>query len=76
MLFELLNVTGDALLYFLGTCAGITEVSSRKATGLVVAPLIGSVEISLPILMECNQIPIHIEETPPAAAFHHSHLRS
>ncbi|XP_069809647.1 uncharacterized protein [Dendropsophus ebraccatus] len=76
-LFDLFNLKGDAYPYTLGTCSGITEVSGRRASGLVVASLNGNLEVPLPTLVECNQIPSNREEIPtPEAALHHPHLRT
>ncbi|KAM4032594.1 uncharacterized protein ACNLHF_019812 [Anomaloglossus baeobatrachus] len=76
-LFDLFGLKGNAYPYTLGTCSGISEACGRRASGLVVTSLENTVEIPLPTLVECNQIPANREEIPtPEAALHHPHLRT
>lgn len=75
-LFNLFEIKGEAHPYTLGTCSGTTEVSGRRAHGLMVSSLKVNLQLPLPTLVECNQIPANREEIPtPAAAFHHPHLK-
>uniref|UniRef100_A0A8C5WIB5 Large ribosomal subunit protein uL6 N-terminal domain-containing protein n=1 Tax=Leptobrachium leishanense TaxID=445787 RepID=A0A8C5WIB5_9ANUR len=74
-LFDLFNIKGDSYPYTLGTCSGITEVSGRRASGIIVASLGGNLE--LPPLVECNHIASNKQEIPtPEAALHHPHLKA
>lgn len=53
------------------------ESSGRRATGYQIEALNGGVSLTLPRLIECNDIPDNREEIPtPEAALHHSHLKS
>ncbi|XP_073405860.1 uncharacterized protein [Dendrobates tinctorius] len=75
-LFDMFNLKGNAYPYTLSTCSGVTEVSGRRASGLIATFLKNTVEIPLPTLVECNQIPSNREEIPtPEAALHHPHLK-
>ncbi|XP_062393459.1 uncharacterized protein LOC134080863 [Sardina pilchardus] len=63
--------------YTLRTCAGVTEMSGRRATGFIAQSLDGTCSVSLPTLIECNHMPDDRSEIPtPEAAKHHSHLES
>ncbi|KAK7905231.1 hypothetical protein WMY93_017838 [Mugilogobius chulae] len=75
--FELFNDCGPSSPYSLRTCAGVKETMGRRATGYTVEALDGTVQIPLPSLIECKNIPNDRDEIPtPSAALHHSHLKS
>lgn len=75
--FEMFNDHGSSSPYSLRTCAGLKETMGRRATGYVVESLDGETHISLPSLIECNDIPDDRDEIPtPSAALHHSHLKT
>ncbi|KAK7889533.1 hypothetical protein WMY93_025093 [Mugilogobius chulae] len=75
--FELFNDCGPSSPYSLRTCAGVKETMGRRATGYIVEALDGTVQIPLPSLIECKNIPNDRDEIPtPSAALHHSHLKS
>lgn len=74
--FDLFNIYGDTFPYTLKTCAGIKESFGRKATGYQIEAINGGVSLTLPTLIECNDIPDNREEIPtPESAFHHPHLK-
>ena len=75
--FEHFHINGSASPYSLKTCAGITDKAGRRADGYQIEPVHGGVSLSLPALIECNEIPDNRLEIPtPEAARHHSHLKS
>lgn len=75
--FDLFGLKGTDALYTLRTCAGLTEMSGRRATSFIAQPLDGSLSINLPTLIECNYIPEDRSEIPtPEVAKHHTHLNS
>ncbi|KAL3983862.1 FRAS1-related extracelluar matrix protein 1/2 [Sarotherodon galilaeus] len=74
--FEAFKISGRSYSYTLKTCAGRTETSGRRASGYTVEPLDEKLSISLPTLLECNQIPnVRAEIPTPDAAYHHAHLK-
>ncbi|XP_054867909.1 uncharacterized protein LOC129347292 [Amphiprion ocellaris] len=73
--FELFNVKSPLFPYKLKTCAGPLETSGHKAEGFQIESLDGKRVLSLPPLIECNEIPNDRSEIPtPDAARCHSHL--
>ena len=75
--FDAFNIQGPSIPYILTTCAGVVNVSGRRAHGCVVEPLTGEISINLPTLIECNNVPNSRAEIPtPEAAYHHSHMRA
>ncbi|XP_040289970.1 uncharacterized protein LOC121002590 [Bufo bufo] len=76
-LFDLFCTKREVHPYTLGTCSGTTEVFGRRAHGFIVSSLENNLQLPLPTLVECNQIPANKEEIPtPEVAFYHPHLRS
>ncbi|KAL4008325.1 hypothetical protein ACER0C_002177 [Sarotherodon galilaeus] len=74
--FEAFKISGHSYSYTLKTCAGRTETSGRRASGYTVEPVNKKLSISLPTLLECNQIPnVRAEIPTPDAAYHHAHLK-
>lgn len=75
--FELLGIDSEPSSYSLRTCAGVTNMSARKAEGFMISPVAGGASFALPPLIECNQILASRCEIPtPNVALSHSHLRS
>ena len=75
--FNLFGIKGTGAFYTLRTCAGLTEMSGRRAASFVAQPLDGSRSINLPTLIECSYIPEDRSEIPtPEVAKHHTHLNS
>ncbi|XP_042150458.1 uncharacterized protein LOC121838334 [Ixodes scapularis] len=75
--FNLFDVQGESSPYTLKTCAGTAETTGRRASGFLVANIDGSVKLSLPTLIECNQMINNRNEIPtPDAARHHPHLKA
>lgn len=62
--FELFNVKGGRSPYSLRTCAGIAEKSGTSAHGFQIQSLDEEVTLTLPTLIECNQIPNDRSEIP------------
>ncbi|XP_074469284.1 uncharacterized protein LOC141754250 [Sebastes fasciatus] len=74
--FDMFSIKGAAVPYTLKTCAGMMETAGRKAHGFTVESTDGKINMPLPILTECNEIPNNRSEIPtPEAAYHHHHLR-
>lgn len=57
------------------TCAGIRESSGRRANGYQVEALNGGISLTLPTLLECNDISDNREEIPTPEAAFHAHLK-
>ena len=75
-MFDTFYEYGNETEYTLSSCAGVVTNSERRASGYQVQSLDGSISLSLPTLIECNQIPENREEIPtPNAARYHSHLK-
>lgn len=76
-LLDLFRVDGVPTGYTLRTCSGITEVTARLANGFSVQSLSGDVDLKLPPLLECSDIPNSRSEIPtPEAARCYPHLQS
>lgn len=74
---QFFNLFGETLSYTLKTCAGVRESSGRIANGYQIEAINGGVSLTLPNLIEYNDIPKNCEEIPtPKAAFPHPHLKS
>ena len=59
----------------LSSCSGHVTTTRRQASGSLIESLDGSTKLSLPTLIECNQIPNIREEIPtPEVAKYHDHL--
>lgn len=75
--FDLFDVKSNSSRYSLKTCAGIVEMSGRKAEGFEVESVNGGVTLALPPLIECDQVPTNRSEIPtPKVALCHPHLKS
>ncbi|XP_076862530.1 uncharacterized protein LOC143514793 [Brachyhypopomus gauderio] len=75
--FDVFSDSSLSSPYTLRTCSGVKQVSGRRATGYEVESLDGTVRLSLPSLIECNDIPNNRDEIPtPDVALHHPHLKS
>lgn len=74
--FEMFSIQGTTSPYTLKTCAGTKEAAGRRAYGYTVESVDGKVNIPLPTLVECNDVPNNQEEIPnPEVALHQKHLR-
>ncbi|XP_041432389.1 uncharacterized protein LOC121398035 [Xenopus laevis] len=74
--FDTFNIIGPGSPYSLRTCAGTVETAGRKATGYKVESIDGQTCLSLPTILECNQIPDNRSEIPtPEVAAYHPHLK-
>ncbi|XP_057684651.1 uncharacterized protein LOC130910980 [Corythoichthys intestinalis] len=74
--FDLFQIQATSHPYVLRTCAGLTGVTGRRACGFMVESVNEKLNIPLPTLLECNEIPNNRSEIPtPEAARHHSHLQ-
>ncbi|KAJ8349307.1 hypothetical protein SKAU_G00244370 [Synaphobranchus kaupii] len=75
-LFDIFSIKSSPAPYSLRTCAGLLEMTGRKAEGFCVEAVSGGVSIDLPSLIDCSQIPNNRLEIPtPEAALHHAHLK-
>ncbi|ETE63496.1 Octapeptide-repeat protein T2, partial [Ophiophagus hannah] len=73
-IFDAFGIKGPSTPYSLKTCAGIVEMAGRRASGYQVELVDGKTCVTLPILIECNQIPDHKSEIPTPDAAIHPHL--
>ncbi|KAK7892056.1 hypothetical protein WMY93_024019 [Mugilogobius chulae] len=74
--FELFDIKSPLFPYKLKTCAGPLETAGRKAEGFLIESLDGQIVLSLPPLIECNEILNDRSEIPtPDAARCQPHLR-
>ena len=73
--FDLFGVEGTDAPYTLQTCAGLTEISGRRATSFIAQPLDGSLSINIPTLIECNYIPKDRSEIPPLLSTFHNWIQ-
>lgn len=74
-LFDLFNIKCQTHSYYLKTCSGMVKTSGRRAEDFVVQSLSGETTISLPLLIECDDILDDRSEIPtPSAARCHPHL--
>jgi hypothetical protein len=75
-LFDALQLKGNASPYTLRTCSGLVQTQGRRAKDLTIESLDGKVHLSLPTLIECDDIPNNRSEIPiPSVARHYAHLR-
>ena len=75
--FELFGDHGPSSAYSLRTCAGVMERVGRRACGYQIESLDKRINLPLPTLIECMDVPDNRNEIPtPAAARHHPHLAS
>ena len=75
---DLLDTFGDfspPLPYTLESCSGKTAVTGRRAKGYTVQSLDGTATMTLPEMIECNDIPnVRSEIATPDVAKSHTHL--
>ena len=73
--FDHFNENTQEIEYVLSSCSGHVTTTGRQASGYIIESLDGSTKLSLPTLIECNQIPNIREEIPtPEVAKYHEHL--
>ncbi|XP_052074220.1 uncharacterized protein LOC127712067 [Mytilus californianus] len=76
LFFDTFGVHGTLEEYMLSSCSGRVKMSGRRASGFVVESLDGQVQLELPTLIECSDLPHNREETPtPDIAIRHNHLK-
>lgn len=63
--YELFNIQSLSTPYSLRTCSGLMDMAGRKAEGFQIEAENGGISVSLPPLIECNQIPDNRSENPP-----------
>ncbi|XP_062594609.1 uncharacterized protein LOC134256031 [Saccostrea cucullata] len=74
--FDYFNENAHEIEYVLSSCSGYISTTGRQTSGYIIESLDGSTRLSLPTLIECNQIPNMREEIPtPEVAKYHEHLR-
>ncbi|XP_072010850.1 uncharacterized protein [Engystomops pustulosus] len=74
--FDIFNIKGPSSPYSLKTCAGTVETAGRRATGYTIESIDGRTSLTLPTIIECNQIPDNRSEIPtPDVAKHQPHLK-
>lgn len=73
--FDQFGIESDPSPYSLKTCAGLMEMTGRKADGLQVEAVNGGIVIDFPPLIECKEIPDNRTWIPTLeAARQHTHL--
>ena len=76
LFFDTFGVHGTAEEYTLSSCSGRVKMSGRRTNGFVVESLDRKVQLDLPMLIECSDLPHNREEIPtPDIAIRHSHLK-
>ncbi|XP_053576923.1 uncharacterized protein LOC128666383 [Bombina bombina] len=74
--FNIFHVNGNPSSYTLGTCAGQFETKGRRASDFIIASLTDGIQLPLPTLIECNQIPDNRDEIPtPEIAHYYPHMK-
>lgn len=74
--FDLFDIQSIPHPYSLRTCAGVIEMTGRKAHEFQIEACSGGVSIDLPPLIECNEILDNRSEIPtPEVAACHPHLK-
>ncbi|XP_050419539.1 uncharacterized protein LOC126832715 [Patella vulgata] len=74
-LFDLLAVKCEETEYVLTSCSGKVRTAGRKINGIVLESLDQTVQLDLPTIIECNQMPDNRNEIPtPDVARSYSHL--
>ena len=74
--FDLLDIKGSTSTYTLKTCSGTVETAGRKASNIIVESLDGKTKVTLPTLLECNNLPDDRSEIPtPEFTQYFPHLR-
>ena len=75
--YELFEIQSSLSPYVMRTCAGITEMTGRKAVGFQIEALDTGECFDLPPLIECNEIMTNRAEIPtPEVALSHTHLKT
>ncbi|XP_056410980.1 uncharacterized protein LOC130352649 [Hyla sarda] len=73
--FDLFGDKGSPTPYTLKTCSGVVETTGRRANNYIIESLDGKTKVTLPTLIECDEIPDDMSEIPtPEVARHHPHL--
>ncbi|XP_056377073.1 uncharacterized protein LOC130273782 isoform X1 [Hyla sarda] len=73
--FDLFGDKGSPTPYTLKTCSGVVETTGRRASNYIIESLDGKTKVTLPTLIECDEIPNDRSEIPtPEVARHHPHL--
>lgn len=73
--FELFEQNGEHKTYTLSSCSGSITYSGRTACNFVIEPVDGGVQLSLPNIVECDEIPNSRQEIPtPDVARAYPHL--
>ncbi|XP_071964141.1 uncharacterized protein [Antedon mediterranea] len=76
-MFDLLEISGELINYRIKTCNGEKKTTGRKLQSVVVEAINREVQIILPNLLECEEIPGNKSEIPtPEVAMAFPHLES
>ncbi|XP_063449024.1 uncharacterized protein LOC134728358 [Mytilus trossulus] len=76
LFFDTFGVHGTSEEYVLSSCSGRVKMSGRRASGFVVESLDGQVQLELPTVIECGNLPHNREEIPtPDIAIKHDYLK-
>ena len=74
--FSLFNIKDGEMEYSISSCSGNVTTSGRRASGFTIQSLDGNIQLSLPTLIECSNLPNVREEIPtPEVARYHPHLQ-
>ncbi|XP_056385784.1 uncharacterized protein LOC130281981 [Hyla sarda] len=62
--FDLFGDKGSPTPYTLKTCSGVVETTGRRANNYIIESLDGKTKVTLPTLIECDEIPDDRSEIP------------
>ena len=73
--FQSFNINTSEVEYSLSSCAGKLVTSGKTAHGYIIESLDGLLQLDLPTILECNEIPnVRDEIATPEVVYHHAHL--
>lgn len=73
--FDIFHINGPSEHHTTASCTSGVDTSVRRAPDIVVESLGGDLQLHLPTLRKCNDIPDNWEEIPiPGVAKHYSHI--
>ena len=69
-------MNSEKIEYILASCSGKITQSGRYASGFILESLDGTVQLSCPTFIECNEVPNSKHEiATPSVARHYRHLQ-
>lgn len=75
-MFDLLGINGQETEYILTSCSGKIRTAGRKVNNLIIESLDQNVQLNLPTVIECNNLPENRNEIPtPEVGQNYLHLQ-